>query len=117
MEIVDLFDDKRRKLNKNWIRENGTPNQGEFVQVVHIWIMNDNGDLLIQKRQENVRNHAQKWAYTAGAVDAGESSLEGAIREAKEELGIDLKENKVEFLLSFKRKKNYVDGLLKIILN
>ena len=28
-----------------------------------------------------------KWAFTGGAVDAGESSVEGALREVHEELG------------------------------
>ena len=56
-----------------------------------------------------VRSHVGKWSYTSGIVDTGESSLEGAIREVKEELGIDADEDKMQFLLSFKRKHNFVD--------
>ena len=49
------------------------------------------------------------WSQTGGAVDSGETSLEGAIRECKEELGIDLNKENMEFMLSFKRKSSFVD--------
>ena len=50
-----------------------------------------------------------KWAFVGGVVDTGETSLEGAIRETKEELGIDININEIELMFSFKRKEDFVD--------
>ena len=49
------------------------------------------------------------WSQTGGGVDAGESILQGALRETKEELGITIPEENIEFMLSFKRKYNYLN--------
>ena len=42
-------------------------------------------------------------------MDSGEESYQGAIREAKEELGIELNPKDVELLISFKREHDFVD--------
>lgn len=64
---------------------------------------------MIQKRNENLKRNPGKWAFTGGVVDSGETSVEGAIRETKEELGIKVNENNIELLLSFKREHGFVD--------
>jgi mutator protein MutT len=109
MEIIDLYNGKREKLNKTFIREEGEPEKGEYKLAVHVWILNSKGEVLIQKRSENLKRNPGKWAFTGGIVDSGETSLEGAIRESKEELGIDIDKNKIELLLSFKREHGFVD--------
>ena len=57
MEIMDLYDNKKRKLNKTMAREDGEPAEGEFRLSVHVWIINEEGKLLIQKRNENNIRH------------------------------------------------------------
>ena len=96
MEIIDLYNGKREKLNKTFIREDGEPEDGEYKLSVHVWILNNRGEILIQKRNENLKRNPGKWAFTGGIVDSGETSVEGAIRESKEELGIDIDKNKIE---------------------
>lgn len=108
MEVIDLYNAKKEKLGKTFIREQGEPEDGEYKLSVHVWILNSKGEVLIQKRNENLKRNPGKWAYTGGIVDEGETSLEGAIRETKEELGIDV-EDKIEYLLSFKRERGFVD--------
>ena len=44
---------------------------------------------MIQQRSEKVKNPLV-WSATGGSVVAGEDSYSGALREMKEELGIDL---------------------------
>ena len=109
MEIIDLYNGKREKLNKTFIREDGEPEDGEYKLSVHVWILNNRGEILIQKRNENLKRNPGKWAFTGGIVDSGETSVEGAIRESKEELGIDIDKNKIELLLSCKREHGFVD--------
>lgn len=73
---------------------------------------------MIQKRSDNIKRHPGKCAFTGGAVDAGESSLEGAMREVNEELGIEVLPENMEYLISFKREKGFVDvWLLKSDIN
>lgn len=40
------------------------------------------------------------WQPTGGSVQSGESSLEGAIREVKEEIGLDIKAEKMTLFKS-----------------
>ena len=37
----------------------------------------------------------------AGHIDAGETAIQGAIREAKEEIGIDIKEKDCKFMFEY----------------
>ena len=109
MEVLDLYDNKKNKMGKTLIRESGEPLDGEFKLSIHLWIINSNGEFLIQKRSASRKANPNKWAFTGGAVDSGEESYQGAIREAKEEMGINLDSNDVEFLLGFKREHDFVD--------
>ncbi len=108
MEIIDLYNSKREKINKTCLRTE-EPEKGEYKLSVHVWFLNSKGELLIQKRNKNLKRNPDKWAFTGGVVDSEETSLEGAIRETKEELGIDINRNKIELLLSFKREHGFVD--------
>ena len=107
MELVDKFNNKRESLNK--VGDRSEKILGEYNQVVHTWIMNDKNEFLIQKRSPNKKMFPNMWSQTGGGVDAGESTLQGALREVKEELGIDIPKDNMEFMLSFKRKYNYLD--------
>ena len=109
MEIIDLYDSKKQKLNKTMERSAGEPADGEFKLSVRTWILNSKGELLIQKRNESLKRNPGKWAFTGGAVDTNETSLNGAKREVKEEIGIEVKDEEIEYLLSFKREKGFVD--------
>lgn len=87
MEVFDLYDRGFNKLNKEMVR--GTTNEdGEYHLVVHVWIRNKNGQYLIQQRNKATDRIPYQWACTAGAVQKGESSIDGAIRETSEEIGI-----------------------------
>lgn len=109
MEIIDLYDNKKRRLNKTIIRGEGKLELGEYTSAVHVWIMNSNGEFLIQKRSNTMAKHPGKWECPGGAIDAGETSLDGARREVKEELGFNVSIDKIEFLLSYKREHLFVD--------
>ena len=107
MELVDRFDKRKEPLYKVTDRDEKAP--GEYGQSVHVWIINENKEFLIQKRASSKKRFSNMWSLTAGAVDSGESSLEGAIREAKEELGIDIDKENMEFMLCLKRSNSFLD--------
>lgn len=57
---------------------------------VAVFIINDYNQVLLEKRSANKRFNPNKWALCAGHVDAYESLEDAAIREIKEEIGIDV---------------------------
>lgn len=107
MEMVDKLDNKKEYLNK--VSERHEKIEGEYRQSVHTWIMNSKGEFLIQKRTPNKKNFPNMWSQTGGGVDSGETTLQAAIRECHEELGINIEKDEIEFMLSFKRKYDFVD--------
>ncbi len=77
-------------------------NPGCFHKPVWIWFKNSNGEILVQKRALTKKKSPGKWDMpSAGHIDAGETCLQGCVRETKEELGIDLKESDFIFLKEF----------------
>jgi len=81
-----------------------------FHKPVWIWIkeMSGGGRILLQKRAMSKKKSPGKWDMpSAGHVDAGETCLQGCVRETKEELGIEAKETDFIFLKEFVNKKGW----------
>lgn len=109
MEKMNLYNNKKELIEKEFIRESGEPEEGEYKLSVHVWIINDQKEFLIQKRSRNRKVNPSKWGFTGGGVDFGETSVEGALRETKEELNINTNKDNIELILSFKREHDFVD--------
>ncbi len=107
MELVEILDNKRRPLNK--VKERYDDTKGEYRQVVHSWIRNSKGEFLIQQRSMNKKIFPGAWSVTGGGVDVGETTLDSVIRETKEEVGIEIKEDEVELMLTLKKGYCFVD--------
>jgi 8-oxo-dGTP pyrophosphatase MutT (NUDIX family) len=89
MELCDIVDEFGTRTGRAVAR--GTKLAlGEFILVVHVWIRDETGRYLIQQRALHLRDDPGIWATTAGHVQSGEDSLAGAIREASEEMGLQL---------------------------
>jgi len=54
------------------------------VPSVNVVVTNAGGDLLLIRRSDN-----QNWAVPGGAIDLGESMVQAAVRETKEETSMD----------------------------
>lgn len=81
---------------------------GDWHKSFHIWIVNKNLDILLQKRSPTKDSHPDMWDIScAGHLSAGDTSLEGALRELSEELGISIDEHELQFLGSLKKQSNY----------
>jgi len=61
----------------------------KFLSSVYLIIKNENGEILLQRRQGT-----SLWpgylALPAGHIDVGETAYDAVVREAKEELGIEI---------------------------
>jgi ADP-ribose pyrophosphatase YjhB (NUDIX family) len=60
------------------------PAANSLVPSVNVIVTNEAGDILMIRRSDN-----DNWAVPGGAIDLGESVTQAAIRETKEETGID----------------------------
>lgn len=110
MEIWDLYDKNKNKINKT-IKRGEKLNDDEYHLVANAWIKNNDGEFLITQRSEN-KAHPLMWECTGGSVIQGEDSLDGAIREVKEELGISVDKSTAKFMGSALR---YYEGCPDIL--
>jgi len=69
-----------------------------------VWICNDRGQYLMTQRAEDKPRYPLYWEYVGGAVQKGETSLQGALREVEEEIGLRFRPEEAEFLFSQIRK-------------
>ena len=83
--LLDKLWDKDEAHNKNLLHNE-----------VAILIINNKKQVLLQKRSANKRFEPNKWSLCAGHVGAKESLESAAIRELKEEVGIDLTTNELK---------------------
>lgn len=70
--------------------------EGKYHIVVTEIIMNSKNEILITKRAK-YKKFGLMWECNGGSILAGETSLEGIIRELKEELGIEFSKKKRYF--------------------
>lgn len=105
-EYWDLYDGAGQKTGEKHPRGTVVP-RGRFHKVVHIWIQNSKGELLMQKRSDTVDNCPGEWATTGGSVQAGEEPLITAVRELSEELGIAVLPEELEYCLTVRRTDAY----------
>lgn len=99
MEVWDLYTKYREKTGKEHIRGEKIP-EGCYHLVVHVWIRNNKGEYLISQRSADRPTFPLMWECVGGSVIKGESSIEGAIREVKEEVGLDLEQEAGKLLFS-----------------
>lgn len=99
MEKWDLYTKYRVKTGKEHIRGERIP-EGFYHLVVHVWIRNHKGEYMISQRSANRPTFPLMWECVGGSVLKGESSIEGALREVKEEIGLDLEQETGNILFS-----------------
>ena len=113
-EIWDLYDENKELLGKDHVRGEQLPINGYHL-VVHVWIRNSKGEYLISQRSANRPTYPLMWECVDGSVVKGEDSLQGALREVKEEVGVDLLPEKGQVILSDIKKIEFGKVVNKIV--
>lgn len=113
-EIWDLYNENRELLGKDHVRGEQLPIDGYHL-VVHVWIRNSKGQYLISQRSANRPTFPLVWECVDGSVVKGEDSLQGALREVKEEVGVDLLPEKGQVILSDIKKIEFGKVVNKIV--
>lgn len=113
-EIWDLYDESRELIGRDHVRGEQLPIDGYHL-VVHVWIRNAKGEYLISQRSANRTAFPLVWECVDGSVLKGEDSLQGALREVKEEVGVDLLPEKGQVILSDIKKIEFGKVVNKIV--
>ena len=101
-ELWDILDENGIPTGKTV--ERGKPMKpDEYHLVVHVWIKNGKGQYLITKRTPN-KPAPNMWETTGGSAITGDDSLQAALREVKEEIGIKLNHENGKRLIRLKRQ-------------
>ncbi|MBU1092137.1 NUDIX domain-containing protein [Patescibacteria group bacterium] len=96
-EILDIVDENDQIIGQE--PRTAVHSQGLKHREVHVWFFNNKGQVLFQIRSKNVETSAGLLDATVGGhVDLGNTYLQSAVKEAKEEAGLDIKEENLIFL-------------------
>ncbi|MGN1298563.1 MAG: NUDIX domain-containing protein [Candidatus Scatovivens sp.] len=104
-EVWDIYDINKKKLGKFAQRGVYQLKDGEYHLVVTGIIINSKNQILISKRAKH-KKFGGMWECNGGSILAGETSLEGVLRELKEELGIAFSKKEAIFLKEVRRDKS-----------
>lgn len=114
------------------VRPDGTPlgrakakslvhRDGDWHRTAHLWIVTPDRRVLLQKRASSKINHPSLWDVSvAGHVDAGESTETAAVREAREELGIEIAETDLRLIGTTRERwvieeRSYLDNEIQSV--
>ena len=90
-EMIDVLDENTGDLVGETISKSEVHRIGKWHGSIHILIVNkDKTKTLLQKRCEQKKLYPNMWDIAVGGhISAGETALNSAQRELKEELGLD----------------------------
>ena len=99
MESFDVLNEYGEFTGKIATREECHKN-GYWHRAVYAFIIDNNGNVLLQKRSANKKLWPNMWDVTVGGhVDSGEFGRQALIRETKEELGIEISDEDIKYLV------------------
>ena len=101
MDLVEILNKQNEYTGE--IKKRNELADGEYRNLIHLWIIDDEGKILIQKRASAKKHYPNKWSITSGCVNSKESFVETCIREAKEELNVEIDINNLEYEMTFKK--------------
>ena len=111
-EYLDIWDADGQPTGKKCLKDEAHQ-KGWFHPTVHIWFYTNTPSLLLQKRSLNKQTFPGLWDVSvAGHVIAGESIIDGALREIKEEIGLDIKEIHLMLLDVRKNINRFENGII-----
>ncbi|TPV32465.1 NUDIX domain-containing protein [Paucihalobacter ruber] len=112
-EYIDIVTESGAPTGKVALKDDAHRN-GWYHNTIHLWLYTKNGEILLQQRSHKKSIYPLLWDVSAaGHVDAGESLINAAIRETREELGLLLKPEQLTKIGIHKHCKNYNNGQIK----
>ncbi len=76
---------------------------GDWHRAAHVWIVSSDKRILLQRRSLRKENNPGLWDVSAaGHLSAGESAIDAAVRETREELGLAIAPPDLKFLATLR---------------
>lgn len=92
--------------------------EGKWHGSSHIHIINSNKETLLQLRSKQKKIYPRVWAPSVGGhIDAHSNALQTAIREANEELGIDITPEDLQYIGTVKDMADFGELLEREFVN
>lgn len=112
-EYIDIITETGEPTGKIALKSEVHKN-GWWHNTIHVWLYTKNGKLLLQQRSREKSIFPLLWDVSAaGHIDAGENFLDAAIREVKEELGLELEPKDLVKIGVHKHPSSYDNGSIK----
>lgn len=109
MEEWDILTEDGSYTGETVERSRTALKNGQYHLVVHIWIKDSRGRVLIQQRSNELNILPGKWAITSGSAVSGEDAPTAAKRELFEELGIAAREDEFFHLKTYRGRNDIVN--------
>lgn len=111
MEKFELLDKDGNRTGKimtgSDIDDKSRIPKGYYVAIVGVLIINDNNEVLLEKRSMLKKIDPGKWGICGGKVDYNEEPIDAGIRETYEEIGILLDKSEMKLLCVNKSETAY----------
>lgn len=101
-EPIDVYDADRQPTGLVVDRRSQRLGQGQYMLYAIVVVCDAQGRMLITRRALDKAWAAGWWEVPGGGVCAGETTRDAAIREAGEEVGLDLTRGTLELLWSYR---------------
>lgn len=112
-EFIDIVTETGEPTGKVVLKSKAHEN-GWWHNTIHLWLYTIDGEILLQQRSRKKEIYPLLWDVSAaGHIDAGEPIEYAAIREVKEELGLQLSPSDLTKIGVFKHKSSYKNGNIK----
>ena len=87
--------------------------KGLYHHTAHVWLYTKKGEILLSQRSAQKAICPLLWDVSvAGHIDAGESIVNGALREMREEIGLVLSEDDLIKIGVFESFQHYDSGII-----
>ncbi len=112
-EYIDIVTEKGKPTGKVALKSEAHK-YGWWHNTIHLWLYTASGEILLQQRSHKKDIYPLLWDVSAaGHIDAGESFISAAVRETKEELGLQLDENDLTKIGVNKHLSIYSNGTIQ----
>ncbi|MBC2846726.1 NUDIX domain-containing protein [Winogradskyella flava] len=109
-EYIDIVTSAGIATGKTALKSEAHKN-GWYHNTIHLWLYTKAGEILLQQRSHKKAIHPLLWDVSAaGHIDAGETFIGAALRETKEEIGLELQESELEKIGVFLHESSYANG-------
>ncbi len=112
-EFLDIVDKQGVSLGYRALKSEAHT-KGLYHNTIHLWLYTPEGKILLQQRSHKKAIYPLLWDVSvAGHIDAGESFIQAALRETKEEIGLELTVNALEKVGTFLHESRYAEGRIQ----